>query len=49
LPANHPFAVKQEVSKEEEEMQRQRLMARRGLSAQDLELLRKTQEEADQM
>lgn len=49
LPANHPFAVKQEVSKEEEEMQRQRLLARRGLSPQDLELLRKTQEEADQM
>jgi len=49
LPANHPFAVKQEVTKEEEEMQRQRLLARRGLSAQDLELLRKTQEEADRM
>ena len=49
LPANHPFAVKQEVSKEEEELQRQRLLARRGLSAQDLELLRKTQEEADRL
>ena len=48
LPANHPFAVRQEVSKEEEELQRQRLLARRGLSPQDLELLRKTQEEADQ-
>ena len=34
---------------EEEELQRQRLLARRGLSAQDMELLRKTQEPADQM
>jgi hypothetical protein len=49
LPSNHPFAVKQEVSKEEEEVQRQRLLARRGLSAQDLELLRKTQEEAERL
>eukprot|EP00890_Picochlorum_soloecismus_P005159 jgi/Picsp_1/5644/NSC_03003-R1_hypothetical protein COCSUDRAFT_53521 [Coccomyxa subellipsoidea C-169] len=49
LPENHPFAVNKQVSKEEEELQRQRLLARRGLSAQDMELLRKTQELADQM
>eukprot|EP00889_Picochlorum_renovo_P005903 jgi/Picre1/32933/NNA_008262.t1 len=49
LPANHPFAESRQVSKEEEELQRQRLLARRGLSAQDVELLRKTQEMADDM
>lgn len=49
LPANHPFAVKQEVTPEEEALQRQRLNARRGLSAQDLELLKKTQEMADDL
>lgn len=49
LPSNHPFAVKEAVSKEEEAMQRERLMARRGLSKQDLELLRKTQEEAERL
>lgn len=49
LPANHPFAVHQEVSAEEEELQRQRLLARRGLSAQDLELLKKTQQMADEI
>jgi hypothetical protein len=49
LPANHPFAESRQVSKEEEELQKQRLLARRGLSAQDVELLRKTQEMADDM
>ena len=49
LPANHPFAVHQEVTPEEEELQRQRLLARRGLSAQDLELLKKTQQMADEI
>jgi hypothetical protein len=49
LPSNHPFAVKQEVTPEEEALQRQRLNARRGLSAQDLELLKKTQEMADDL
>lgn len=49
LPPNHPFAVKKEISEEEAEIQRQRLMARRGLSAQDLELLKKQQALADEM
>lgn len=49
LPANHPFAVHQEISAEEEELQKQRLQARRGLSAQDLELLKKTQQMADEV
>ena len=49
LPANHPFAVHEKVSPEEEELQRQRLQARRGLSAQDLELLKKTQQMADEI
>ena len=47
LPSNHPFATKESVSAEEEAMQRERMMARRGLSKQDLELLKKTQEEAE--
>lgn len=34
---------------EEAELQRQRLMARRGLSAQDMELLKKQQALADEM
>jgi len=49
LPSNHPFATRESVSAEEEAMQRERMMARRGLSKQDLELLKKTQEEAERL
>lgn len=49
LPENHPFAVKQKVSPEEEELQRLRLSARRGLSPEDMRLLKQQQALADQM
>lgn len=49
LPENHPFAVKKNVSKEEEELQRLRLSARRGLSPEDMRLLKQQQEMASKM
>lgn len=49
LPENHPFAVKQKVTKEEEEMQRLRMSARRGLSPEDMRLLKQQQQLADTM
>ncbi|CAL8465378.1 g4914 [Coccomyxa elongata] len=36
LPENHPFAIKKQVSKDEEELQNARLKVRRGLPLQDL-------------
>ncbi|KAK9903560.1 hypothetical protein WJX75_008961 [Coccomyxa subellipsoidea] len=36
LPENHPFAVKKQVSKDEEELQNARLKVTRGLPLQDL-------------
>lgn len=49
LPENHPFAVNTEVSPEEEELQRLRLSARRGLSSEDMRMLRQQQALAAQM
>jgi hypothetical protein len=49
LPDNHPFAVKEKISDEEEEMQRLRLSARRGLSPEDMRLLKQQQALADEM
>jgi hypothetical protein len=49
LPDNHPFAVKEQITEEEEEMQRLRLSARRGLSPEDMRLLKQQQALADQM
>ncbi|KAG7674911.1 hypothetical protein Ndes2526B_g07754 [Nannochloris sp. 'desiccata'] len=49
LPDNHPFAVKEKVSEEEEEMHRLRLSARRGLSPEDMRLLKQQQQLAAQM
>ncbi|KAK9864950.1 hypothetical protein WJX84_010154 [Apatococcus fuscideae] len=36
LPENHPWAVKQKVTKDEEELQKARLTIRRGAPLQDL-------------
>lgn len=49
LPENHPFAVKKRLAPEEEALQRSRLSARRGLSAEDMRKLREQQALADQM
>jgi hypothetical protein len=49
LPDNHPFAVKENISEEEEEMQRLRLSARRGLSPEDMRMLKQQQALAEQM
>ena len=50
LPDNHPFAVRQRLSPEEEALQASRLSARRGsLSADDAELNRQAQRRAAQM
>lgn len=49
LPENHPFAVKKQVSAEEEELQRLRLSTRRGLSAEDMKLLKEQQALAARM
>ena len=43
LPENHPFAVKQQISAEEEEMQKLRFSAKRGLSAEDMRMLKQQQ------
>lgn len=49
LPTNHPFAVKREMSMEEEENMKARSSARRRLSAEDMKLLREQQALAAQM
>lgn len=49
LPDNHPFAVKKEMTADEEELQRLRLSAKRGLSPEDMRLLKQQQALADQM
>ena len=49
LPENHPFAVKNDITPEEEELQRLRLSARRGLSPEDMKMLKQQQDLADQM
>lgn len=49
LPENHPFAVRKKLAPEEEELQRSRLSARRGLSPEDMRKLREQQALADKM
>jgi hypothetical protein len=49
LPSNHPFAMKREMSMEEEENMKARSSARRRLSAEDMKLLREQQAFAAQM
>lgn len=49
LPENHPFAVKQQLSPEEEELQKARLSARRGLSPEDMRELKRQQQIAAQL